>query len=197
MRKRVLVAAAVMGLAGWAAQGSQEAGRHEQGGDEPGDPYVWNKWVNFAILAGGIGYLAVKGGGAALRGQQRTILKKLDEAARRAEQTSAETAAIERKVVGLEGEIEAMRRRAAEEMAAERRAHEAETARLLEKVEQAAALEVASAVERVKKELKAETADLALSMAAERLRVAMGGGAQERMVARFIESTGRLDGRGN
>lgn len=182
----LLAGAAALALA------SPEAGGH--GEPHGGDPYIWYKWFNFAILAGGLGYLVAKLGVPALRGQQKSILKRLDEAQKKAAETERRTKQVEEKVAGLEHEIAELRRRAAEEIALEARQMEEETRRLLEKVDQQAQLEIASAVDHARKELRAMAADLAVQLAAERLAAEVAQGAQERIVERFIRSLG--DGQG-
>lgn len=181
----LLAGAAALALA------SPEAGGH--GEAHGGDPYIWYKWFNFAILAGGLGYLGAKLGVPALRGQQKAILNKLEEAQKKAAEAERRTRQVEEKVAGLEREIAELRRRAAEEMALEARQMEEETRRLLEKVDQQAQLEIASAVDHARKELRAMAAELAVQLAAERLAAEVAQGAQERLVERFIRSLG--DGR--
>lgn len=176
-----------------AAASPEAAGHGEAHG---GDPFIGYKWFNFAILAAGLGFLAVKFGGPALRGQQTSILKQLEQAQKRAAEAERQTKAVEEQVAGLEREIEALRKQAAEEMAVEAREMEAETKRLLEKVEQQAQIEIASAVDHAKKELRAMAVDLAMDMARQRLAAEIAGDAQERLVGRFVRSLGASkDGR--
>ena len=59
----------------------------EEGGaakHEVGDQLL-QKWINFAILAAGIGFLVVKVGGPAFRSKKQEILDGLAEGTRRAE----------------------------------------------------------------------------------------------------------------
>lgn len=182
----LLAGAAALALA------SPDTGGH--GEAHGGDPYLWYKWFNFAILAGGLGYLVARLGVPALRGQQKAILKRLEEARKKAAETERRTKQVEEKVAGLEHEIAELRRRAAEEMALEARQMEEETRRLLEKVDQQAQLEIASAVDHARKELRAMAADLAIELASQRLAAEVAQGAQERIVERFIRSLG--DGQG-
>jgi F0F1-type ATP synthase membrane subunit b/b' len=79
-------------------------------------------------------------------------------------------------------------------MAIEARQVEAETRRLLEKVDEQARLEIASAVDHARKELRAMAADLAVELASQRLAAEVAQGAQEKLVERFIRSLG--DGAG-
>lgn len=168
------------------ALASPEAAGH--GDSHGGDPYIGYKWFNFAILAAGLGFFVVKFGLPALRGQQSSILKQLAQAQKKAAEAGRHTKEVEDKVAGLEREIEALRKAAAQEMAMEAREMEAETKRLLEKVEQQAQLEIASAVEHAKEELRAMAVDLAVAMAEKRLAEEVGRGAQERLVDSFVRS---------
>ena len=151
--RRFAILLAVAAGAVWAQESHEpahaaqahESQSHEAGGHEGGDPYVGYKWLNFAILVAGLGYLAVKVGGPALRGQQQAILDQLNAASRRAEAAAAEAAEIDRKVSGLEDEIETIRQKAHAEMEAEVKRLEEETAQMLAKVRQSAELEIASA----------------------------------------------------
>lgn len=186
MRRTLLLAVMAAAL----AMASPESAGH--GGEHGGDPYIGYKWFNFAILAAGLGFLIVKTGLPALRGQQSAILKQLEQAQKRAAEAERHTKAVEEKVAGLEREIEALKKQAAEEMAVEAREMQAETQRLLEKVEQQAQVEIASAVDHAKKELRAMAVDLAVGMAEKRLAEEVGRGAQERLVERFVRS---LDGK--
>lgn len=176
----------VLALAAGLALASPEAAGH--GAALGGDPYLAYKWFNFAILAAGLGYLFARFAVPALRGQQASILKQLAEAQKRAAETERQVKAVEEKVAGLEREIEAFSKQAAEEMAVDVRQMEAETLRLLEKVEQQARLEIASAVDHARKELRAMAVDLALEVAEKRLSEEMARGAQERLVERFARS---------
>ncbi|MGQ9918493.1 MAG: F0F1 ATP synthase subunit B family protein [Bryobacteraceae bacterium] len=178
--------AVLLALAAVAALASPEAAEH--GAAHNGDPYIAYKWFNFAILAAGLGYLFVRFAVPALRSQQASILKQLAEAQQRAAEAERRSREVEEKVAGLEREIEKMKKQAAEEMAIELRQMEDETRRLLEKVDQQAQLEIASAVEHARKELRALAVDLAIDMARQRLSGEVARGAQEPLVERFVRS---------
>ncbi len=165
---------------------SPEAAEH--GASHGGDPYIAYKWFNFAILAAGLGYLFAKFAVPALRGQQASILKQLAEAQKRAAEAESRMKAVEEKVAGLEREIEALKKQAAEEMAVEIRQMEAETRRMLEKIDEQAQLEIASAVDHARKELRALAVDLAMALARQRLAEETARGAQQLMVERFVRS---------
>jgi F-type H+-transporting ATPase subunit b len=187
--------AALFALAAAFAFASPEASGH--GAAHGGDPYLGYKWFNFAILAAGLGWLFAKFAVPALRGQQASILKQLAEAQKRAAEAESHSRAVEQKVAGLEREIEAIKQQAAEEMAIEVREMEAETRRLLEKVEEQAQLEIASAVDHARKELRALAVDLAMDLARQRLAEETARGAQERLVEHFVRSLDSAPGATN
>ncbi|GEM_PF-1065870 len=168
-------------------EAQQEGAGHESAAHESGDPYVTYKWFNFAILAAGLGYLAVKFGGPALRNQQQDILDQLNQASKRAETAAAEAAEVDRKVSGLQAEIEAIRRKAAAEMTAEVARSEKETAQLLAKVEQAGLQEIASASKHAQQQLKAQAAQLAIELAAQKVSAQMNPEIQSALVGRFVD----------
>jgi F-type H+-transporting ATPase subunit b len=174
MRRLVLALLIAAGAALAAETGHGE-------GHEGGDSMLVYKWINFAILAGGIGWIAVKVGGPALRGQQKQILDDMNAAARRAEEASAEAAAIERRIAGLDTEVAVIR-------------IQAETAAMLARAEESAGQELASAVQEARRELKAYAARLALDLAAEKAKARMTGEAQSALAARFTGWLGEAGG---
>ncbi len=174
----------LISLAVW-ANPEAEAGAHG-GGHAGADPLLPAKWVNFTILAGALGFVAVKFGGPALRGQQQSILDGMNLAARRAEAASAEVAVIERKISGLDTEVESLKSKAQKELAAEAQRLEQETAQFMEKLVQMAGQEIASAAKFARAELKAETARLALELARHKVQAQIGAETQGALVDRFV-----------
>ncbi len=168
----------------WASP-EAEAGAHG-GGHGGGDPLLPAKWVNFAILASGIGYVAVKFGGPALRGQQKAILDGLNLAAKRAEAAAAEAKVIEQKIAGLGVEVDLLKDKAQTELAAEGKRLEQETAEAIQRLAHAAEQEVAAAAKFARTELKAEAARLALELAKQKVRARMNTEAQGALVDRFV-----------
>jgi len=162
-----------------------EAGGHG-GAHGGGDPLLTAKWVNFAILAGALGFVAVKFGGPALRGQQQAILDGMNAAAKRAEAAAAEAKVIEQKIAGLGGEVAVLKEKAHGELAAEAARLEQETAQAIQRVAQSAEQEVASAAKFARAELKAEAARLALELAKQKVQARMTPGTQSALVDRFV-----------
>jgi len=160
----------------------------EAGGHGGGDPFLTPKWVNFSILAVALGFVAVKYGGPALRGQQQAILDGMNAAAKRAEAAAAEVKIFEQKIAGLSGEVAALKNKAQEELASAATRREQETAQAIERVAQGAEQEVASAAKFARVELKAEAARLAIELAKQKIQARMTAGVHGAIVDRFVSN---------
>ena len=99
MRRFALIL--VFACAAFAAE--EGAAKHEEGGQ------LVQKWINFAILAGGVAFLAVKAGGPVFRAKKQEILDGLSEGTRRAEAAAEKAAEIDRRMAGLQDEIAGLR----------------------------------------------------------------------------------------
>lgn len=157
----------------------------EEGGHDV--PVIY-KWVNFAILAGILGYIAVKVGGPALRQRAEDILDSFATAARRGQEVAAKAAEVEQKLAGLQAEIDAIRAEAQAEMAREADRFSADTAALLAKVEHNAQQEIASATKAAKKELQLHSSRLALDLARRKLQERITPPVQDGLVDGFLQS---------
>jgi F-type H+-transporting ATPase subunit b len=160
---------------------AEESGatKHE-GGD-----FLVQKWINFGILATGIGYVAVKVGGPAFRAKKQEILDGLAEGTRRAEAAAEKAAEIDRRMAGLQAEVDVLRKKANAEMAAEAERLRKETAEHIAKVEHGAELDIASSAKAARLELKAYVADLALDLARKKVSAKMDDKTQAALVDRF------------
>ena len=102
---------------------------------------------------------------------------------------AAQLADIERKMAALPGELEALRKTGAEEVAAEeariRATAEAERARLLEQARR----EIDAQLKLAERALVAHTADLAVAVAATRVKATITAADQARLVDQYL---GRL-----
>jgi F-type H+-transporting ATPase subunit b len=131
---------------------------------ETGAGYIF-RWLNFAIVFGGIVYMAVKMGGPYFRAQAEETAQKIAEGARAREAAERQKKEIEQKLAGLDDEIRRMRVEA-------KRDAEAEAKRLRElarseadKIERAAQLEIEAAGRLANQELKTLAARLAIERA--------------------------------
>jgi F-type H+-transporting ATPase subunit b len=146
--------------------------------------------VNFAILFGGLWYFLKTPIANYLQDRHTAIRKDLVEAANLSTAAQAQLTDLDRKLQALPGEIEALRRRGAEEIEAEEAriaqlAH-VERERLLEQTRREIDLQLRLA----KRELVEHTADLAVQLAGARIEQQMTPSDQERLVDRYLKSVG-------
>lgn len=175
MRRWVLIVA-LAAIGAWAqehgapaAHGAAEHGEeHASGG--PKEVSIWWKWANFAILAGGLGFLIAKNAPGYFASRNEEIRKGLEEGAQLQREANARTAAMEARLKNLESEIEAMRTKAKADIAAEGERIEAETVSAIAKIQAHAESEIAAAAKTERAQLKTYAADLALHIAEDKLR---------------------------
>jgi F-type H+-transporting ATPase subunit b len=113
------------------------------------------------------------------------------EAAKQREAAEAQYVAMERRLAGIEKEIEALKEEAALESSAEAERVREETKRELDKIRAQAEQEIASAGKAARLELQAYTAELAVSLAESRIREQLtpdvDGALIESMVGEFVQ----------
>jgi|SRR5947209_4023846 len=157
------------------------------------DPMLKWKWINFAILAGVLGYLIGKQAPAFFKGRSETILRDIHEATKVREEAEARAREMELRLANLGNEVEKLRREAKELMAQEGQRIRQETAQQITRVQQSAEQDIAAAAKHATQELKAYSANLAVDLAEQRIRTQMTGDIQDRLVNRFVHE---LDGKG-
>ena len=174
-----------------AAEGSHAAeAQHGAEGDH-GNPIVATiaRLFNFAVLAGTLVYFLRSPIKSYLGDRGRQIRADLVKAAEMRAAAAAQAAAIEQKMAALPGELDALRRQGAEEVAAEeariRQAADAERARLLDQARR----EIDAQLKLAERQLVAHTADLAVGIAAARVKSTITAEDQARLVDRYL---GRL-----
>ena len=147
------------------------------------------KLFNFAILAGTLIYFLRAPIAKYLGDRSTQIRSDLAKASDMRVTAAAQLAAIERKMAALPGELDALRKAGAEEVAAEeariRTAADAERARLLEQARR----EIDSQLKLAERVLVAHTADLAVAVAAKRVKATLTAEDQARLVDQYL---GRL-----
>jgi F-type H+-transporting ATPase subunit b len=186
---RRLILTIVMGLALAAYAVPQEpAGKIEPKYDaEQGDPWIWWKWANFLILAGGLGYLISKSAPAFFAQRSKEIKESLVEAAKAKQDAEAHSAAIEKRLASLSGEVENLRQGARAETTAEGERLGRETERHLRRIQQQAAQEMELMVNAARSELRKYAALLALELAEQRIHSRMTKDVQEELVDGFLQ----------
>lgn len=146
---------------------------------------VW-VWINFAILAIGLGYLMGKSLPPYFKSRTSEIQKDIVDAQQTRKQAEARAAAIEQRVSALGADVEAFRTRARAEMEQEGARIREETARMIAKVQQQAELEIETAGKAARRELQTFAAKLALDLAEQRIRQRMNADIENGLVADFV-----------
>ena len=157
----------------------------ESAGHGEGDPNLIYKWVNFAILGAGIGYLLVKILFPAFRSQQKQILAGMADAEMRAKEAAEKAAEIDRRMAGLGQDVAALREKAKQEMEAEAARFSQQTKIALEKIEQSAGAEIVSITKAARQQLKEHAAGLAIELAKQKIQGRLDSQVQAGLISRF------------
>ena len=167
-----------------AAEGTGE----ESSGFTPG---LFFRWLNFAIVFGGIAYLIAKHGGSFFRANAKAIAASITEASAAKAEADRELHAVEAKIARLNQEIAELREAA-------RRDSEAEAERLLasgrveiEKIMQAARGELAASERAAQQELRAIAASMAVDRAGALVKSRMNAEVRGRIFHSFLGELGR------
>ena len=168
------------------AKGAEPVQEHETG-DEEGNPVVEAiaRLLNFAILAGGLGYLLRSPIAAYLSSRSTAIRQDLVTASDMRAAATSQLAEIDRKMQALPAELEALRRQGAEDVKSEQariaRAAETERERLLEQTRR----EIDMRLRIARRELTELAAQLAVQVAEQRIRRTITPDDQIRLVDRY------------
>lgn len=187
MRRLILIVVAGFALALCALpQESRPASATQQESDQ-GDPWIWWKWVNFLILAGGLGYLISKSAPAFFAQRSKEIEESLLEAAQAKQDAAARAAAIEKRLASLDREVESLRQAARAETAAEGERLSRESERHLQRIQQQAAQEIELMTNAARAGLRKYSALLALELAEQRIHSRLTKDVQEELVDGFLQ----------
>ncbi len=157
------------------------------------DELLW-KWANFVILAGGLGYLVYRKGGAFFRARTEAIRKGIDEADHLRREAEARVAEVEGRLKNLEAEVESLRAQARKEMAAENERLQRELQALLAKLRGQAEQEIAGAAKAARHEVQAHAAELAVGLAAAKIRGMLDAQVDHALVLSYLEELERTVG---
>jgi F-type H+-transporting ATPase subunit b len=158
----------------------------EQRGGESGDSLGTWRWVNFAILAVGIVYLLIKYLPPFFRSRTEAIQKEITEAQQAKRESDQRAAAIDQRVSGLAAEIESLRTQSHDEMEREGERIREETAAQIRKINDQAQVEIESAGKSVRREVRLYAANLALDLAAQRIRARLDDSTEAGLLDNFI-----------
>jgi F-type H+-transporting ATPase subunit b len=144
------------------------------------------RWLNFAIVFGGIAYVAVKMGGPYFRAQAEETAQKIAEGARAREAAERQKKEIEQKLAGLDDEIKRMRVEAKRDAEGEAKRLRDQARSEADKIERAAQLEIEAAGRAANQELKALAARLAIERAEAMLQKEMTPQAETGLFRTFV-----------
>jgi F-type H+-transporting ATPase subunit b len=168
---------------------TEHAGEHAAEG-EGAHLELW-KWANFAILAGALGYMIGKNAGPFFHARSREIRKGLVEAGEMRAEAEASMAAVEANLAHLGKELEKLRQEAGQEQEAELQRMRQEAAAELAKVQADAAREIDAAGKAARLDLKRHSAELAVSLAEQKIRARITPATQNALVDGFTKELGR------
>jgi F-type H+-transporting ATPase subunit b len=173
-----------------ASQTGKEADAEPAAEGEGGHESPWAlpaRLFNFALLAGGLFYLLRSPLIGYLTQMGIQVRSELKSAASLRREAAAQLAAVEARMQALPGEIDALKRRGSEEIAAEEARISglaaAERQRLLEQ----ATREIAMQLRVAERELKQRAGELAVEVATARVKRTITAADHERLVGQYVE----------
>jgi F-type H+-transporting ATPase subunit b len=193
--KRIGLAALALGLT-LAAAGPVLAQEHPTA-DHPGAPVKEETWAekhelelkiaNFVILAALIGYFVGKYAGPFFEKRTAGIRKDMDESLRQSKEAEAKAAEVDRRLAALEADIAAMKAETEREIKAETERMSRVASQEIVKIQAQSEMEIAAAGKAARTELKQYAAELAVDLAAKKIRDRMTPAAQEALVKGFVQ----------
>jgi F-type H+-transporting ATPase subunit b len=165
--------------------GHETTGHEASGHEAPEGPSPIWAWANFAMLAGALGYLIVKKGGPWFQSRSLAIRKGIAEAEEIRRGAEASAAEVDRRLAGLQTEIDSLRTNAHREQSAEAERIRQQAAADLARIQGHAAREIESAGKTARLELKRYAAQLAVDLAEQKIRRQMTPEVQAALIERF------------
>jgi F-type H+-transporting ATPase subunit b len=159
--------------------------RESQGVTEKGPNLFWG-WLNFALLAAGLGYVVKKNAGPYFAQRSLEIRKGMADAEAARAASDAKVADVDRRLANLQTEIESMRRNAQQEAEADAERVRRESAAEMAKIQSHLADEIASAAKSATLDLRRYSANLALGLAEQKIAARMSPETQDRLVRVFV-----------
>jgi F-type H+-transporting ATPase subunit b len=185
-RVKLLFLGLTTAVPGWA----EEAAEKTKSGLSPTLELIL-LWVNFAILVGGLAYLVKKYGTPFLTARSEKISHDIVEAARVRQEAEARSAEVDRRLANLEADMTAIRAESQQELKAQRRHATERSAAEMAKIQAHADQEIAAAGKLARLELKRYSAELALTLAAQKIQARMTPGTQDALIGGFLKDLDR------
>jgi F0F1-type ATP synthase membrane subunit b/b' len=149
------------------------------------------RWLNFALVFGGIGYLIAKHGGAFFRANARAIAASITEAQASKAQADRELHEVETKIARFDQEVAELREAARRDSAAEAERLRASGRAEIEKISLAARAELAASERAAQQELRVIAASMAVERAGALVSSRMNGEIRARIFHAFLGELGR------
>jgi len=171
------------------AQAEQKAAESSGAGGER-NLKAW-EWANFLILAAGLGYLAGKNGGPFFAARSTKIRQDIVEAGELRKQSEERVAEVERRLAGIQSDIEALREESRNQARAEAERIARQTAAEVARIQAQAEQDIALAAKAARTELKRHAAELAVALAERLIRARMTSAAEDELVREFVSGLDR------
>ena len=146
---------------------------------------LW-KWANFLVLAGALGYLAMKALPPLFAARTATITKDMVESQRIRQEADARAADVDRRLAAIEVEIAALRTESKEETTAESKRLAEHTAAEIARIGAQSEREISDAGKTARKDLQRYAATLAIDLASQKIRSRMTPATEDRLVRGFV-----------
>ena len=163
----------------------------ESGGSQEKEPSEIWKWANFALLAGGLGYLIAKNAPAFFAARSKKIVQDIADAGKVRADAEARAADVDRRLANLESEIAVMRGESQAQIAAETKRLKAHAAAEIVRIHALAEREIEAAGKAARMELRRFTARLVVDLAQRKVEARMTPETQDGLVRGFVHDLGR------
>ena len=158
----------------------------EEEGNERNNEALF-KWINFALLVGGLGYILHKPLREFFSQRSASIRKSLEEGRKALESSQAQLAAVEDKLGRLEAEIKAFKASVARDIFAERERLQKETAVEAERILASGRTQIEATARAARVELKSYAAQQAVRLAEQMIRERLDDTVRRSLVSQFVE----------
>lgn len=149
------------------------------------------RWLNFALVFGGIAYLIAKHGGAFFSANARAISASIREGTSAKEEADRQLRDVDAKIARLDREIADLREAARRDSDSEAERLNASGLAEIEKIQHAARAELSAAERAARQELRVLAASLAVERASQLISSRMDKDIRAKLFAAFLEDLGR------
>jgi F0F1-type ATP synthase membrane subunit b/b' len=144
------------------------------------------RWINFALVFGGIAYLIAKHGGAFFSANARAISASIREGTAAKEEADRQLHEVETRISRLDQEVSALQESARRDSVAETERLNASGAAEIEKIQIAVRAELSATERAAKQELRALAASLAVERAGELVASRMDNNIRAKLMRSFL-----------